>query len=146
MIMNFFKKITVEWPLRIGFALMYFYSGWDIFIHPQGWYWALPTWFSQLVSSFVSIDLYLKVQGISEIVLGLILLAWFLKPSIVKWFALLSAVEMAGILLLSGINSITFRDIGLLGGAISLAMLMFQNRTRFVNISTPASSAPHTIS
>lgn len=120
--------MSYEWPLRVGFALMYFYSGSDLISHPQGWYWAIPQWFAQLVSGVMPLDAYLKVQGVGEIVIGIALLAWFLKPAVVKWFALLAAIEMAGIVFLSGINSITFRDIGLLGGALALVMITWRKK------------------
>ena len=128
--MNLLKKISPEWSLRLGTSVMYLYSGQDIFRYPTAWTWALPYWFTQAVSSIMPIETYLKIQGIGEIVMALALLAWFLKPQILKYFALLSVLEMAGILLLSPPSQfgITFRDIGLLGGSIAL-FLMLANKT-----------------
>ncbi len=117
------KKLTPEWALRIGLALMYLYSGWDIFIRPTSWHWAVPYWFSKIVTQFVSIDTYLRFQGISEAVLGIFLILWFLRPKFLQWAALFLSLEMAAILAFSGIDAITFRDIGLLGGLIALWLI-----------------------
>ena len=41
--------------------------------------------------------------------------------------AIFTTVEMSGILLFTGINVITFRDVGLLGAAAALLSLSFQS-------------------
>lgn len=126
--MSFIKKISPEWSLRIATAAMYLYSGQDIFFHPTAWHWALPFWFTKLVEVVMPIDYYLKIQALGEIAIALMLLSWFLKSPIVKWAALFSAFEMAGILLLSPSSafSITFRDIGLLGGSLALTTMLWK--------------------
>ena len=76
------------------------------------------------------IDAYLQFQGVVEIMFALVLLGWFLKPKLVKWVALLSTLEFAVILFLAFVPwseanfLITFRDIGLLGGALALVSLL----------------------
>ena len=99
---------------------------------PGAWHWALPYWLTQIIGSVVSIDTYLRFQGGVEILMALCLLAWFLKPAIVKYAALLSTLEMAAILALAFLPFsetnflITFRDIGLLGGSAALAGILWQ--------------------
>lgn len=124
--MNFFKKFSPEWALRLGFAAMYLYSGVDIFLHPSAWTWAVPSWFIGIAAPLMPIEAYLKLQAIGEIVFALAFLTWFIKPRLLKYIALLAAAEMAGILLLgkTGVDSITFRDLGLLGGLIALSLLL----------------------
>ena len=121
-----FKKNLAEWSLRIGFAAMYLYSGIDIWRYPSAWTWAIPDWFSQLVSNVMPIEAYLKIQAAGEIVFAIALLAWFLNARMVRYIALLAATEMAGILFLgkTGIDSITFRDLGLLGGLLALYFIL----------------------
>ena len=129
--MNFFFKISPEWTLRIGFAAMYFYSGVRIFSAPQNWAWAVPSWFSGAVTSLgFDTETYLKLQAIGEVVFALAFLAWFLRPAVLEIITVFAAVEMAGILLLggTGINSITFRDLGILGGLIALVIIFGQTR------------------
>ncbi len=110
---------------------MYLYSGASIFQHPDAWTWAVPSWFTQLVQNFMPIEAYLRLQAIGELIFALVFLAWFLKPILVKYVALLATLEMAGIVFLgkAGIDLITFRDLGLLGGLIAL-LIMASNRAR----------------
>lgn len=134
--MNFFKKISPEWALRLGIGVMYLYSGQDLIFSPTAWHWALPYWLRQAITSVVPIDSYLRIQGAAEIALALVLLAWFLGPKWIKWAALISTLEMAGILALAFIPwsetnfSITFRDIGLLGGSLALFCLLVEKEER----------------
>ena len=83
------------------------------------------------------LNTYLQIQGTVEIIFALILLAWFLKPKIVRWVAILSSLEFLAILLLalfpwSEANFlVTFRDIGLLGASVALVLVI----GRKVNVS-----------
>ena len=124
--MNFLKKISPEWALRIGFAAMYLYSGTDIWKKPDSWTWAIPDWFNELVSHFMPIETYLRLQATGEIIFALVFLAWFLNRRIVRYVALLAAIEMAGILTAgnTGIDETTFRDMGLLGGLMALYVIL----------------------
>ena len=65
-------------------------------------------------------DVYLRLQGAGELAVAFLLLAWFLGRWGTRVAALLAVIEMLGILLLAGIDPITFRDLGLLGGAVAL--------------------------
>ncbi|MEK7193528.1 MAG: hypothetical protein AAB652_01945 [Patescibacteria group bacterium] len=129
--MKFLQKISAEWVLRIFFAWMYLYSGVDIIQNPKSWTWAVPIWFNNFITQFMPIETYMRIQGVGEIIFALAFLAWFLKPVFLKYIALLASFEMAGILFLgkTGIDSITFRDIGLLGGLIALAII-FRDRSK----------------
>lgn len=135
--MNFLQKISPEWSLRLGLGLTYLYSGIDIMSHPTAWYWALPYWLKQTITALVPLHTYLRIQGSVEIIFALVLLAWFSKPKIISWVAIISATEFSVILLLalvpwSGANFlVTFRDIGLLGASVALAAVMKQK----INIS-----------
>ena len=130
--MSFLKKINPEWALRIGFGIMYLYSGSNLIRHPTAWHWAMPFWFKNLITSSISLDAYLRFQGIIEVFFAVVLLGWFFKTAIVKIVALLSALEMAGILAFAFLPwseanfLITFRDIGLLAGAVALFILVSQ--------------------
>ena len=121
--MSVLGNIRAEWPLRIGLGLMYLYSGLSLVRHPLDWQGFLPMWFSDAVSRIVPLTAYLKVQGIGELALAFVLLAWFLPQGLVRIAAGLAALEMAGILLFTGIDLVTFRDIGLLGAATALWVL-----------------------
>ena len=128
--MKFLQKISPEWSLRLAVGLTYLYSGQDIIRHPTAWIWALPYWLRQMITAAMPLDVYLRIQGSLEIIFALALLAWFLKPRIVYWVAMVSALEFFIILLLaffpwSEANfSITFRDIGLLGASLALVSIL----------------------
>ena len=125
--MSVLKKIQPEWTPRIGLGLMYLYSGYDLIAEPQHWYGFIPGWLERAASSVASLDAYLKMQGAGELAIGCVLLAWFLPRRAARAAACLAALEMAGILLFVGIDAITFRDLGLLGGMSALFLIMGQH-------------------
>lgn len=123
------QKNYAEWALRLGLGIMFLYSGLDILMHPTAWYWAvrgLPLFIQNAINA-IGIDIYLKLQGIGELVLACALLGWFLPRRITAVVALAATAELALILLFVGVNYITFRDIGLLGAALAL-VIMFWSR------------------
>lgn len=125
--MSFIKKLSPEWALRLGLGLMYLYSGYDLFYNPQHWYGFAPKWFSQAVTQVASVEAYLQFQGVAEMIIGVLFLAWFLGARGVRLASALAVLEMALILLFVGIDPITFRDIGLLGAATALLIMSFQS-------------------
>ena len=127
-IKNFARKVGPEWILRISLSVMYFYSGFDLFFHPRSWYWAvrpLPQFIQNFINTF-GIDIFLKTQGVIELCFALILLLWSLPRILSKTVALLTAIEMAAILFLVGVDGITFRDIGILGAAFALYLILIR--------------------
>lgn len=119
-------KLNPILVLRITLGLMYLYSGIDIVRHPTGWYWAirpLPAFIQYIINNQIGIDNYLLMQGAGEILLAIFFIVWFLPRIILKSAALFSTIEIAAILLFVGIDAVTFRDIGLLGGALALFIM-----------------------
>lgn len=127
-VMHVIEKINPEIPLRLAFGLMYIYSGLDLIRNPAHWYGFAPAWFERAVGIFLSMDSYLWLQGAGEIVIALLLLAWFLGRWGVRLASLLALIEMMGILFFAGIDPITFRDIGLVGGMLSLWILSLRSQ------------------
>ena len=109
---------------------MYLYSGTDIIRHPTGWYWAVRQLPDVLERIYIlpGINNVLFIQGIGEIFLAFLLLAWFLPRKFLQLAAAVSAVELASILLFVGVDSITFRDIGVLGAAVGLLLISLRER------------------
>jgi len=106
---------------------MYVYTGVDFLRAPEHWYGFTPLWFSQFVLQFLpSLDVYLRIQGVGELVLGFVFLAWFLPKAIVRIAALLSALEMTLILAFVGVDLITFRDIPILGASLAVFLMISQ--------------------
>ncbi|MBI2097630.1 MAG: hypothetical protein HYT46_01705 [Candidatus Vogelbacteria bacterium] len=122
------NRLKPELVLRLSLAVMYLYSGIDIFTNPKSWTWAIPVGLKNfLVSLTVDADAYLiiflKVQAVGEIIIAAAFLLWFLPRRLVKWLAFISALEMALILVFTGIDLVTFRDIGLLGASFALFLI-----------------------
>lgn len=130
--MHLIQKLDPTWALRLGLGLMFLYSGSSLFYTPEQWYGFAPQWFSDAISSIISFNVYLRIQGIGEFLVGLLMLAWFSGTTGVRIASVLATLEMAGILLFTGVDLITFRDIGLLGAAIALTILVFQEKRSLV--------------
>ncbi|MEK7504878.1 MAG: hypothetical protein AAB589_01140 [Patescibacteria group bacterium] len=123
-------KVKPEFVWRLGLGAMYLYSGWDIFTHPEDWTWVLRALPEALSTSLLAVSgPFLKTQALAEIFFGGVFLLWFLPVRLVKWVSLLSALQLAAIILLVGIDPVTFRDLGLLGG--SLGLFFFYRRAQF---------------
>lgn len=130
--MNALKKQVPEWVLRFGFGCMFLYSGIDLIRHPMGWYWAvrpLPWTVQSIINNQIGIDQYLRAQGAVELLFALVFFAWFLPRWMVSVVSALVALEMAAVLLLVGIIGDTFRDIGLLGGAVALVAFLLLGKS-----------------
>jgi cytochrome c-type biogenesis protein len=105
--------------LRYGLALTYIYSGYDLITNSRSWASFVPYWFSNLLP--VDALTYLQFQGAVELLLALAFITGFaLRPA-----AFLAALEMVSILLLYGIDAVTFRDVAILGGALALFFYTF---------------------
>jgi hypothetical protein len=130
---QFFQKLSAEWSLRIGLGAMYLYSGYDIFTNPRDWYGALgalPQFLQEMLVRPLGMDNFLKVQGLGEIALGVLFLGWFFPRWTLKLAAAISVLEMAAILVMIGIDSITFRDIGLLGASLALLIIAYKKNAK----------------
>ena len=123
--MNPFRKIKPETFLRLGLGAMFAYSGYDIFTHPTAWHWAIirmPQFLQEPIRQLGEVN-YLKFQGAGELIVAFLFLAWFVPRRIVKWVAALVSLEMILILWLVGVTGETFRDFGVLGAALALAVI-----------------------
>lgn len=117
--------------LRFSLGTMYLYSGYNLVAYPSAWYWVLPYWLREIIVQVIHPDTYVRMQGVLEIFMALVLLAWFVKPPMVKLVSLLSTLEFLIIFTLALIPFseanflITFRDIGLFGAALALLIITF---------------------
>lgn len=130
--MAFLQKIQPEWVLRITLGFTYLYSGQDLVRHPTAWIWAIPFWLREIMGVVLDVLFYIRIQGVIEVLFALVLLVWFIKGRWVRYVAFLSLLEFAAILILafspfSETNfTVTFRDIGLLGSALALFILLLR--------------------
>ncbi len=122
------KKMNSTWPLRLGLGFTFLYSGTSLFNSPDQWLGFVPGWFARAVDGFISVEFYLRLQGVAEIIVGLLFIAWFSGKWGLRIGAFFASVELALIIIFTGLDAITFRDIGLLGAAIALFMASFSSR------------------
>jgi hypothetical protein len=113
-------RIRTEWPLRLGCGLVNLYAGFFLLTEPALFTKYVPGWFSQMTNAVASVDVYLRLQGLGEIIIALGLLGWFFPRWCVCLASTLLTVEMILILLFVGVDAVTFRNIGVLGAALSL--------------------------
>ncbi len=127
--MSLLNRFQPTLPLRLGFGLMYLYSGYDMVVNPAAWVWTVqPPGLKDFIEGVTgNIHHFLQLQGVVEIIMALIFLAWFAPTRFVRWAALLSTVLIALILWFTGLDGVTFRNLGLVGA--SLALFFFYLRS-----------------
>ncbi len=103
--------------LRIGLGITFVLSGILILKDDDKWAHMLPEWFSKYLPSARS---FMIVTAYGDLILGGLLLSGYFTGIV----ALLSAVHLLGVLLVSGRNEFheVYRDIGLLFACIALAI------------------------
>ena len=87
----------------------------------------MPGWLSRVANAVASVDAYLRLQGIGEVMIAIGLLGWFFPRWCVRLASTLLAVEMMLILLFVGVDAVLFRNIGILGAALSLLISSYQD-------------------
>ena len=127
--MKFLQKIKPIAVLRLSLGGSYLYSGYDLFAHPTGWHWAirpLPEFVQTIINDVIGIDVFLRTQGVVELGMAFLFLAWFLPKIGVRLASFLSVLQMALILVFVGISLETFRDIPILGASLAVFLMTFQ--------------------
>ena len=106
-------RITSSLLLGIGLAFVFAYAAVSSFMHPFEWVGYVPTFLTR----FAAPATLVKLIALYELFLA----AWLLSAKYRKYAALLSAVTLAGIIVLNwGQMIVTFRDVGLLFMALAL--------------------------
>ncbi|OGN02650.1 MAG: hypothetical protein A2655_02965 [Candidatus Yanofskybacteria bacterium RIFCSPHIGHO2_01_FULL_43_42] len=114
--------------LRLGLATVFIWFGVDKFLNPQYW---LSAWISQGILSVASkaglggMDV-VYASGVFELLVG----ASVLSNIFIKTFSFLALMFLVAILFTFGINEVVIRDVGLIGGFLSL--FFWPERKRFV--------------
>ncbi len=114
------KAIGIEPPLRLGCGLVNLYAGFFLLTDPVRYYKYVPDWLREIANTLASVDIYLRLQDIGELMIAACLLGWFMPRWCVRIAAMLFTTEMALILVFVGIDTVTFRNMGLVGAALSL--------------------------
>lgn len=120
-------RMHTEWPLRIGCGCVNLYAGFFLLTDPVRFYPYVPGWLSHIANAVASVDMYLRLQGIGEIIIAVGLLGWFFPRWCMRVASTLLTVEMLLILLCVGVDAVTFRNIGILGAALALLLSAYQD-------------------
>lgn len=111
--------------LRVGLAITFLWIGILIFKEPEAWGGYLQSWVVNLL------PFSLKTTMFSVAILD-ILIGFFLLIDYLTWLAaLIASFHLAIILIVSGINAITVRDIGLFAAAFALAIDCWPDKLHF---------------
>lgn len=100
--------------LRVGLAITFLWIGVLILKDPVGWSGYIQPWAQSLIPG--SVTNVMIVTAVFDITVGALLLV-----DMFTWVAsAAAAVHLATVLIVSGINQVTIRDVGLLAGSLSL--------------------------
>jgi len=100
--------------LRLGMGITFIWIGFYIWQAPEGWGNYLQPWAKNLL--LFPIKETMLANAVLDIVIGVL----FLLNKFMRIAALVAAIHLLSILIVSGINAITVRDIGLLGAALTI--------------------------
>ena len=67
------RRVKPVWILRLSLGFSYLYSGYDLLVHPTGWYWAvrgLPQFAQAMINNSVGVDIFLQSQGVVELMIA----------------------------------------------------------------------------
>ncbi|MEK7140835.1 MAG: hypothetical protein AAB815_03555 [Patescibacteria group bacterium] len=100
--------------LRVGMAITFLWIGILIFKNPEAWGGFVQPWVVDLLP--MSLTDAMMGTAVLDIVIGTLLLVDILT----HWAALVGAGHLLIVLLVSGINDVTVRDIAIFTGAFAL--------------------------
>jgi len=111
----------------MGCGCVNLYAGFFLLTNPAHFYTYVPGWLSRVANTVASVDVYLRLQGIGEVMIAIGLLGWFFPRWCVRVASTLLTAEMMLILLFVGVDRVLFRNLGLLGAALSLLIISYQD-------------------
>ncbi len=120
-------RISVEWLLRLSCGFVNFYAGFYLLTDPARYYKFVPAWLNSAANSVASLDAYLRLQGLGELLIATVLWGWFFRREYVRIAAMVLTLEMMLILIFIGVDSVTFRNVGLAGAAAALTLTLSEN-------------------
>lgn len=106
--------------LSIGLAAVFGYFGFDKFAEPLLWIGWMPPFMDGLFG--LSLDLWLNVVGVLEVVAAVLVL--IPVRNVRRVGAALMALQLLAILPIAGINDIGLRDFAMMMSAIALAVML----------------------
>jgi len=104
--------------IRLGLAAVFLWFGIDKFLSPNYWINAwTPIWVIDFVSKFgIEGVTLMYFFGVFEIVIGVSLIT----AVFIRFFSFLAIMFLVSIIIFTGFNEVSMRDVGLIGGFLSL--------------------------
>lgn len=103
--------------LRIALGITFMWIGILIVQDPEAWGGYIQPWAAKLLP--LPLKEMMVGTGVLDIVIGFLIVT-----NILTWLAAgIGAIHLVIVLITSGINSITVRDIGLLGAAVAVSLI-----------------------
>lgn len=103
--------------LRIALGITFLWIGILIVQDPQAWGDYIQSWAAKLLP--LPIKEMMMGTGVLDIVIGFLLVT-----NILTWLAAgIGAIHLVIVLITSGMNAITVRDIGLLGASVAVSLI-----------------------
>lgn len=119
------RQATSYHLLRVGVAITFLWIGILIFRDPEAWGAYLQPWAAGLLP--VPLEQMMIGTAFLNMAIGTFLLVDFLV-----WLAaFIGAIHLVTVLVVSGINAITVRDIGLLAAVLALAVFSWPSNLNF---------------
>lgn len=140
--MKLSEKALAAWVLRIGLGFTNLYAGIFLILDPPRYYKYLPEWFLGALPPAISVDFFLRAQGVMELLIAFMLISWFLGKGWVRTATILYALEMSLIIVFIGVDPVTFRNIGLLAGAVALLFLVLKKEPASVSVKAGKIKSP----
>lgn len=111
--------------IRIGLAVVFLWFGVGKFINPGYWLnaWVPHTVMALLPKFRLSGMDFVYLNGIFEVLIGLSLISGLG----LRFFAFLGIIFLFLVLLFNGVSEVTIRDVGLMGGLLSLLFWPVRN-------------------
>lgn len=105
-------QLSIERVLGIGLGFTFLYAGIASLVDPISWVGYLPSWTAAILPA----ETLILIHGVFQTALGVALATnWMLRTA-----ALIAALDLSAIILFYGIDTVTFRDVGLLIMAAAL--------------------------
>lgn len=109
--------------LRLGLAFVFAYTALAIYLRPLDWIGFVPGWIDPILDR----QTFLHIHGLFDLILAI----WLLSGVKIFYSSVLSALNLGSIIIFNlGAMDIVFRDIGLLTGAVALALLTYNENLR----------------
>ncbi|MGC9603608.1 MAG: DoxX family membrane protein [Minisyncoccia bacterium] len=113
-------KLSPVLILRFGLGLTFLYASLHMLFDPASWVGFIPQW----VGGIIAPNVFLLIHSIFELLVSVLLLLGIFLPAV----SFLAFLDFVAILLLYGVDDLTFRDFGLALAALALFALSLKGR------------------